>query len=91
MIQKLPCWSNVSILNIKLYRKMHLNSETLNTFANTADPDQADLVRAAWSGSTLFAYENTIWMDPALVDLTGNCFARFTNVKVSLIILSGWS
>ena len=30
------------------------------TFANRADPDQAALVRAAWSGSSLFAHGNMI-------------------------------
>ena len=29
-------------------------------FKNRADPDQAALVRTAWSGSTLFAYGNMI-------------------------------
>ena len=28
----------------------------VNTFANRADPDQAALVRASWSGSAQFAY-----------------------------------
>ena len=41
-------------------------------FANRADPDQAALVRAAWSGSTLFAYENMIRYDSTLVDLASN-------------------
>ena len=44
-----------------------------NTFANRADPDLAALVRAAGSGSTLFAYGNIIRYDPTLVDLTSNC------------------
>ena len=35
-----------------------------NSFANRADPDQTALVRAAWSGSTLFAYGNIIRYDP---------------------------
>ena len=35
-----------------------------NTFANRAEPDQAALVRAAWSGSTLFAYGNMIYLIP---------------------------
>ena len=30
--------------------------EPFNAFANRVDPDQAALVRAALSGSTLFAY-----------------------------------
>ena len=39
-----------------------------DAFANRADPDQAALIRAAWSGSTLFAYGNSFdsgqaWQD----------------------------
>ena len=33
-----------------------------NAFANRADPDQAALVRAARSGSSLFAYGNMLYM-----------------------------
>ena len=46
----------------------------LLTLANRADPDQVALVRAAWSGFTLFAYRNMIRYDPTLVDLTGDFF-----------------
>ena len=49
-----------------------------NTFANREDPDQAALVRAAWSGSTLFAYGNMIRYDPTLVDLTSSFFVLHT-------------
>ena len=49
---------------------LYLKKKPLKSFANRADPDQAALVRAAWSGSTLFAYGNMIRYDPALVDLT---------------------
>ena len=55
-----------------------------DAFANRADPDQAALVRAALSGSTLFAYGNMINYDPTLVDLTSNFFVQCTNVKVYL-------
>ena len=55
-----------------------------NTFANRADPDQAALLRATGSGSTLFAYENMIRIDPTLVDLTSTFFVLCTNVKVDL-------
>ena len=65
-----------------------------NTFANRADPDQAALVRAAWSyRSTLFACDNASRYDHTLVDLT-SCFFVFvicTNVKVYIIIHSGLS
>ena len=50
-----------------------------NTFANRAGPDKAALVRAALSGSTLFAFGN-IRYDPKLVDLTNNLFVLCTNV-----------
>ena len=36
----------------------YLIETPFNAFANRADPDQAALVRADWSGSTLFAYGN---------------------------------
>ena len=56
-----------------------------DTFVNRADPDQAALVRAAWSGSTLFAYGNMIrYENPTLVNLTGNSFVLCTKVKVYL-------
>ena len=51
-------------------------------FANRADPDQTALVRAASSGSTLFAYGNLISYDPTLVDQTNNFFVLCTNMKV---------
>ena len=38
----------------------YLIERPFNNFANRADPDQDALVRAAWSGSTLFAYGNMI-------------------------------
>ena len=46
--------------------------------------EQAALVRAAWSGSTLFAYANMIIYDPTLVDLTSKIFFPCTNMKISL-------
>ena len=57
---------------------------TFNTFANRAEPDQIALVRAAWSGSTLYAYGDMIRYDPTLVDLTSNFFVLCTNMKVYL-------
>ena len=45
-----------------------------NTFANRADLDQAALVRAARSGSTMFAHGNIIRYDPTPVGLTSNLF-----------------
>ena len=55
-----------------------------DTFANRADPDQAALIRAAQSGSTLFAYGNMIRYNPTLEDLTSNFFVICTNLKVYL-------
>ena len=51
---------------------LYLIETPFKTFANREDPDQAALVRAACSGSTLFVYENMIIYDPTLVDLTSN-------------------
>ena len=45
---------------------------------------KVSIVRAAWSGSALFAYGYRIRYDPTLVDLTSNFFVLFTNVKVYL-------
>ena len=39
----------------------YLIETPFNTFASRADSDQAALVRAAWSGSTLFAYGNMMY------------------------------
>ena len=63
---------------------LYLTEMPFNTFANRANPNQAALVRAAWSGSTLFAYGNTMRYDPTLVDLTSNFFVLCTNVRVYL-------
>ena len=67
-------------LNITLY----LIETPFNTFANRAAPDQAALTTAAWSGSTLFAYENMIRYNPTLVDLISIFFVLCTNMKVYL-------
>ena len=67
---------------------LYLIEMPFNAFANRAHPDQAALVRAAWSGSTLFAYGNNIRYDPTLVDLTSNFFVLCTSVKVYLYIYS---
>ena len=64
---------------------LYLIETPFNTFANKADPDQAALVRAAWSGSTLVClWKNIIRYDPTLVDLTSHFFVLCTNVKVYL-------
>ena len=47
---------------------------SFNTFTNWADPDQAALIRAAWSWSPLFAYGNVIRYDPTLL----SCQPRVT-------------
>ena len=61
---------------------LYLIETPFNTFANRADPVQAALVRAAWSGSSLFAYGNMIRYDPTLVDLTSIFFVLCTSMKV---------
>ena len=55
----------------------HIIEMPFDAFANTADPDQAALIRAAWSGSSLFAYGNMIRYDPTLVN-------RISNFHVSM-------
>ena len=62
---------------------LYLIEMPFNDFENRADPDQAVLVRAARSGSTLFAYANMI-SDPTQMDLTNNFFVLCTNMKVYL-------
>ena len=71
---------------------LYLIETPFNAFSNKADPDQAALVRAAWSGSTLFAYGNMIKYDPTLVDqtLTSNFFVLCTNMKVYFDNYSLW-
>ena len=63
---------------------LYLKDMHFKTFANRADPDQAAIIRAAWSVSTIFAYGNMIRYDHTLVDLTSNFFVLSTNVKVYL-------
>ena len=70
---------------------LYLIEMPFRAFANKADPDQATLVRAARSGSILFAYGNMIKYDPTQVDLTSNFFVLCTSVKVYIISHSGWS
>ena len=48
---------------------IYLIDKPIDTFAKRADPDQAALIRAAVSMSTLFAHGNMI-SDPTQVDLT---------------------
>ena len=65
---------------VHAHSNLYLIETSLNAFANRADPDQAAPVRAAWSGSTLFANydisDPTLVdiSDPTLVDLTSNFF-----------------
>ena len=66
------------------------SSTPFKTYANRAAPDQAALVRASWSGSTLFSYGNMIRYHPTLVDLSNNFFVLrlCTKVKVLFIYLT---
>ena len=50
---------------------IYLLKMPLSTFANIADPDQADLVQGR---PTLFAYGNIMRYYPTLVNLTSNFF-----------------
>ena len=65
------------------FQRFNLIEMPFNTFTNRVDPDQAALLRAALSGSTLFANGNMIRYDPTLVDLTSYFFVLCTNVKVN--------
>ena len=70
---------------------IHLIEMHFETFANRADPDQAALVRAAWSGSTLLLM-GMIRNAPTLTDLTSNFFVLCSSLKFYYIIIhSGWS
>ena len=66
-----------------------------DAFANRADPDQAALVRAAWSVSTLFAYGNMTWKydisDPTLVVLTRILYSMYQHESlfIYLFIVGG--
>ena len=55
---------NKSMKNFPAYIDFtHYHLETpFNTFANRAEPEFAALVRAAWPGSTLFAYRHMIYL-----------------------------
>ena len=58
-------------------------------FCNRADPDQAALVRAAWSGSTLLAIE--IWLERILHWWTWQVISLFYVQTWTLIyIISNW-
>ena len=69
---------------------LYLIEMPFKAFANRADPDQAALVGAALSVSTLFAYGNMIRYDRILVDLTSIFFVLCTNVNVYLYNYSKW-
>ena len=76
------------LIRVFIFCKCYVNftpnliKSPFNTFANRANPYQAALTRAAYSGSTLFAYGKIMRYDPTLVDLTSNFFALCTNMKV---------
>ena len=68
---------------ITLYLIMLIET-TFNPFAKRPDPDKKALVRAAWSGSPLYAYGYMIIYDPKVVDLMCKLFVLCTNVKLYL-------
>ena len=75
----------MSIYKFPVYKgfiiALYLNVMPIKNYANRADPDQAALIRAACSGSTLFPYRNMIRDDPAPVGLTSNLFTLYTKMK----------
>ena len=74
----------------RLLLTLYLIETPFNTFANRADPGQTALIRAAWPGSTLFAYGNMTRYDPTQVDLKSNFPVLCTKVKVNLYNYSQW-
>ena len=72
---------------------LHLIETSFNAFANRADPDQAALVRAVWSGSTLVAYGNMINLiiQEWIWQYFSNYSVLYTNMKSYMIIHSGRS
>ena len=61
-VYKLYLIGGILSLNNFLFSPLPHIETPLITFANRADPDQAALVRAAESGSTLFAHGNMIYL-----------------------------
>ena len=86
------CLLSYLFANYMLVLILYLIEMPFNTFANRADPDQAALVRAAWSGSMLFAHRNRIFL--ILHQCTLQVFSLFY-VQIwkfiYIIIHSGWS
>ena len=74
---------------------LYLIEKLFNAFANRVDPDQAALVRAAWSGSTLFFYGNMIYIYLILLKWTWQVIHLFCvptwNFIYMINIHSGWS
>ena len=68
---------------MKLFNPLpHRHLLLITVFVNRAEPDQAALVRAAYSGSTVCLWKYDI-SDPMLVDLTShNLFVLCTNMKI---------
>ena len=81
-------WAEWNKIDLTLY----LIEMPFNTFANRTDPDQAALVRATWSGSTLFTYGNMLYQ--ILLKWTWQVIPLFyvpTWTFIYIIIPSGWS
>ena len=73
MLEVLLCYyAQLSLLQRNILT-LYLTETRFKTFANRADPDQAALIRAALSGSTLFAYGNMMRYDPTIVNPTSLC------------------
>ena len=81
-VKNLKFYPSLTYWAMVLHLTLYLIETPFNTSANRVGPDRAALLRAAWSGSTLFASGNI--SDPILVDLTSNFFVLCTNMKVYL-------
>ena len=86
-------WKNHLTLTVppKICSRFHVNCLSLTLFFMET-PFDAFANRAAWSGSTLFAYGNMIKYDPTLVYRTHNFFVLYvpTWKFIDIIIHSGW-
>ena len=60
MIVEYPGHTHFLLCQSNLFLAHYLIETPFDAFVNRADPDQAALIRAALSGSTLFAYGNMI-------------------------------
>ena len=82
----------INMFKIIIIIILYIIETPFNAFANRAYPDQAALVWAVWSGSTLFAWRNMIYL--ILHWWTWQVISFFyapTLKFIYIIIHSGWS